>query len=134
MLTFILPLASAFICAGIEWLRIKVSHGEVENINKLWSVTIGVIFFAISLAASVNYYDDILPGHVLTYALYYAGCRGLIYDPLLNAFRGLRLDYFSDHTNSLLDNLSRNLGGFYALRAISILFMLIFGYLWHLRY
>jgi hypothetical protein len=134
MLTFILPVISAIVCSGIEYLRIKSVHGKVDNVNKLWSVTIGVVFFAVSLACSVSYYDDILPGHVFTYALYYAGCRGLIYDTFLNAFRGLPFDYFSDHTNSLVDKLSRNLGGFWALRLISLLVTIVFGYLWHMRY
>ena len=133
MLTFILPILSAILCASIEYIRIISVHGEVDNVNKLWSVTIGVVFFAISLAGSVNHYDNIMPGHVLTYAIYYAGCRGLIYDPLLNAFRGLSFDYFSDHTNSKVDNLMRNLGGFWASRAISLLLMVIFGYIWHMR-
>jgi len=132
MLTFILPALSAVLAAFIEWLRIDSKRGKVANVSKFVSVNIAVIFFVLCLALSVDYYTEVTPGAVLCYALYYIGCRGLFYDVCLNAFRGLRLDYFSDHTNSLIDNLSRNLGGFYALRAVSVLFTIVFGYLWQL--
>jgi len=130
MLSLGYPIISALLCAVIEYLRIKSTHGKVENVSKFWSVTIAFVFFGLCLALSVNYYDDIMPHHVLYYALYFVGCRGLFYDVLLNAFRGLPFDYFSDHTNSLTDNLSRNLGGFWALRGISLFLYIIFGYLW----
>jgi len=132
MLTFILPVISAIICAAIEYLRIKATQGKVANVSKFWSVTIAFVFFGFCLALSIDYYDHILPHHVLFYGLYFAGCRGLFYDVCLNAFRGLRLDYFSNHTNSRTDILFRNLGGFWALRLLSVLFVVIFGYLWQL--
>ena len=132
MLTFILPIVSAIVCAFIEYLRIKSTHGKVANVSKFWSVTIALLFFGICLALSVDYYDNILPWHVLYYGFYFTGCRGLFYDMCLNAFRGLRLDYFSNHTNSRIDNYFRNLGGFWALRGISAFTSLIFGYLWQL--
>ena len=130
MLTLILPVCAAIICAFIEWLRIDSKHGKVANVSKFWSVTISFVFFGFSLALSIDYYDHILPHHVLFYGLYFAGCRGLFYDVCLNAFRGLRLDYFSNHTNSRTDIVFRNLGGFWALRAVSLITSLIFGYLW----
>jgi hypothetical protein len=130
MLTFILPVISAVICAGIEYFRIKAAHGKIDNVNKFWSVNIAFVFFGLCLALSVDYYDYILPHHVLFYALYFIGCRGLFYDVCLNLFRGLPFDYFSKTTNSLTDNLFRNLGGFWALRAVSLFTYLIFGYLW----
>jgi hypothetical protein len=130
MLSLGYPIIAALLCALIEYLRIESVKGKVENVSKFWSVTIAFVFFGICLALSVDYYDYILPHHVLYYALYFIGCRGLFYDVLLNAFRGLPFDYFSDHTNSLTDNLSRNLGGFWALRGISLFLYIIFGYLW----
>ena len=130
MLTFILPAISAIICAAIEYLRIKSTQGKVANVSKFWSVTIAFVFFGFCLALSVDYYNHILPHHFLFYGLYFAGCRGLFYDVCLNAFRGLRFDYFSNHTNSRTDNLFRNLGGFWSLRAVSLITSLIFGYLW----
>ena len=132
MSSFILPIISAILCAVIEYLRIKSTHGKVANVSKFWSVTIALLFFGICLALSVDYYDNILPWHVLYYGFYSTGCRGLFYDMCLNAFRGLRLDYFSNHTNSRIDNYFRNLGGFWALRGISAFTSLIFGYLWQL--
>jgi hypothetical protein len=132
MLTFILPALSAILAAFIEWLRIANKRGKVPNVSKFISVNIAVILFIVCLALSVDYYSEVTPGDVLVYGLYYIGCRGLFYDVCLNAFRGLRFDYFSDHTNSLIDNLSRNFGGFWALRLLSVLFVVIFGYLWQL--
>jgi hypothetical protein len=130
MLTFILPALSAILAAFIEWIRIVNKHGKVANVSKFISVNIAVVFFIVCLALSVDYYSVVNPGDVLVYALYYIGCRGLFYDVCLNAFRGLRLDYFSNHTNSRTDNLFRNLGGFWVLRAVSLITSLIFGYLW----
>lgn len=132
MLTFILPALSAILAAFIEWLRIANKRGKVANVSKFISVNIAVIFFIVCLALSVDYYSEVNPGDVLVYALYYIGCRGLLYDVCLNLFRGLPFDYFSETTNSFTDNLSRNFGGFWALRLLSILFVVIFGYLWQL--
>lgn len=132
MLTFIYPVLSAILAAFIEWIRIDRKHGNVTNIGKFVTVNIAVILFIFCLALSVNYYDSIGLGHVLCYALYYTGCRGLFYDPLLNLFRGLPLSYFSTYTNSRFDKLSANLGGFWASRCISLFTSLIFGYLWQL--
>lgn len=130
MLTFIYPLLFAILAAFIEWLRIRSVHGRVANVSKFISVNIAVVLFIGCLALSIDYYDEVNPGHVLVYGLYYIGCRGLIYDVCLNAFRGLPFDYFSETTNSFTDNLSRKFGGFWALRAVSLLLSLIFGYIW----
>ncbi len=130
MITFILPVLSAILAAFIEWLRISGQHGKVANVSKFISVNIAVILFIVCLALSVDYYSVVNPGDVLVYALYYIGCRGLFYDVCLNIFRGLPFDYFSKTTNSFTDNFSRNLGGFWVLRAVSLITFLIFGYLW----
>lgn len=130
MLTFILPVLSAILAAFIEWLRISSQHGKVANVSKFISVNIAVILFIVCLDLSVDYYSVVKPGDVLVYALYYIGCLGLFYDVCLNLFRDLPFDYFSKTTNSFTDNLSRNLGGFWVLRAVSLITFLIFGYLW----
>jgi hypothetical protein len=133
MLTFIFPIISAVLCAGIEYLRIKLAHGKVYNINKLWTINIGVVFFVISLASSVSYYDDIMPDDVLFYILYYVGCRGLIYDVVLNLLRGLKYNYISHTTNSLIDRIFTNKYSFIVIKFAYLLIMIIFGVLWQLR-
>lgn len=133
MLTFILPILSAIVCASIEYARIVSVKGQVDNVNKLWSVTIGVVFFVVSLALSVSYYDDIMPDDVLFYAIYYSGCRGLFYSPTLNALRGLRFDYFSDSTNSIIDSFFSKIGGFWASMVAYLIITIISGFIWLLR-
>ena len=134
MLTYLLPIFSASACAGIEWYRIHRLKGTADNVNKFWTVNFAIYFFALCLMGSVNYYDEVGFFDVIWYGFCYTGIRGIFYDPLLNAFRGLNFAYFSNHTNSKVDKLAANFGGFWALRAISILTAAIFGYLWHLRY
>ena len=117
-MTLTYPILSAIIAAFIEWVRIKLSFGRVSNVNKLWTYTIGVIFFAASLSLSVNYYDDISPLYVLCYALHFASVRGVIYDPLLNLLRGLPIDYKSKTTNSVIDAMIGNKMSFILYRSI----------------
>ena len=133
MLTLILPVFAAIICAVIESIRIRFSYGDVENINKLWTITIGVILFVVCLALSVNYYDDIMPGDVLSYAIYYAGWRGMMYDVTLNLLRGLPFNYVSNTTNSIFDRLLVRKDTFFAIKFVFLLIVVIFGYLWQLR-
>ena len=133
MLTFILPIISAILCAVIEYIRIKVTHGKVANISKFWSVTIAFVFFGLCLALSVDYYDYILPHHVLFYGLYFVGCRGLIYDVVLNLLRGLKYNYISSTTNSIFDRIFVRDSTFFVLKIVFLLIMIIFGGLWQLR-
>jgi hypothetical protein len=133
MLTFILPIISAILCAVIEYIRIKVTHGKVANISKFWSVTIAFVFFGLCLALSVDYYDYILPHHVLFYGLYFVGCRGLIYDVVLNLLRGLKYNYISSTTNSIFDRIFVRRYTFFVLKIVFLLIMIIFGGLWQLR-
>jgi hypothetical protein len=133
MSSFILPVISAFLCAVIEYLRIKSTHGKVANISKFWSVTIAFVFFGLCLALSVDYYDYILPHHVLFYGLYFVGCRGMIYDVTLNLFRGLKYNYTSYSTNSIFDRIFVRYSTFFVLKIVFLLIMIIFGYLWQLR-
>ncbi len=128
MISLILPIAAALLCALIEYGRIIWSFG-VDNVNKLWSVTIGVIFFAVCLALSVNYYDEIWPHHVAVYALYYACCRGVFYDIALNLLRGLSIDYKSSTTNSKIDKFTYKYS-FWLIKSVYLGITIATGYLW----
>ena len=133
MLTLILPVCAAIICAFIEWLRIDSKHGKVANVGKFVSVNIAVILFVVCIALSVDYYDDIMPGDVLCYMLYYIGWRGMMYDITLNLLRGLDIDYVSKTTNSKIDRLFVTKDTFWSIKFVYLLIVVIFGYLWQLR-
>jgi len=132
MLTFILPVISAILCAVIEYIRIKVTHGKVANISKFWSVTIAFVFFGLCLALSVDYYDDVMPDQVLIYGLFYAGCRGFLYDIVLNMLRGLSISYKSGTTNSLTDNILNKAMSFWTIRAVYLAVSLFLGLIYSL--
>jgi hypothetical protein len=127
-MTLIYPIFAAVICAVIEFIRIMKSWG-VPNVNKLWTITIGVIFFIICLALSVGYYDNILLYHVLIYAMYFSACRGLVYDILLNTLRGLPVDYKSKSTNSKLDQMLIKFD-FWLIKAFYLVLGILSGMLW----
>lgn len=127
-MTLIYPIFAAVICAVIEFIRIMKSWG-VPNVNKLWTITIGVIFFAICLALSVTYYDDIRLYLLLIYAMYYAACRGVIYDILLNLFRGVGIGYKSSTTNSQLDQMLVRFD-FWLLKSFYLVLGILSGLLW----
>lgn len=133
MLTLILPVCAAIICALIEYVRIFYSYGRLSNINKFWTINIAVVLFVVCLALSVDYYDDIMPGDVLCYLLYYIGWRGMMYDVTLNTLRGLKLDYVSNTTNSIIDRLFVTKDTFWSIKFVYLLIVVIFGYLWQLR-
>lgn len=126
-LTLIYPSIAAVIATVIEYLRIRSVHGEVLNVNKIWSITIGGALFGACMALSVNYYDDISPADALWYALFYSCSRGFVYNPLLNLFRGLPVNYMSSTTNSKIDRLFRS---FWLKQSLYLIGMTIFGYLW----
>ena len=127
-MTLIYPIFAAVICAVIEFIRIMKSWG-LPNVNKLWTITIGVIFFAICLALSVTYYDDIRLYLLLIYAMYYAACRGVIYDILLNLFRGVGIGYKSSTTNSQLDQMLVRFD-FWLLKSFYLVLCILSGLLW----
>lgn len=129
-MTLIYPIASAVICAIIEAARIFVSYGHRYNVNKVWTYTIGISFFGLSLAFSVGYYDEIWPLDVMCYMIYYASVRGVIYDPLLNVLRGLPVDYKSKTTNSKIDRVIGNRVQFWVLRIIYLAIAIISGFIW----
>ena len=116
---FVYPISAAIVCAVIEWIRISIAHGQKTNINKVWTYTIGALFFGISLAFSLDYYDNSEFFKIVSYGVCYAACRGVVYDPLLNVLRYLPVDYKSKSTNSVIDRyLNIN---FYLLRFIYLL-------------
>ena len=127
-MTLIYPIIAAIFCAIIEYIRIMQSWGA-PNVNKLWTITIGVIFFAICLSLSVGYYDEIWPYHVAIYGLYFASCRAIVYDIMLNILRGLPMDYRSRTTNSQHDQMTANIN-FWAVKGFYLFLGLISGYLW----
>jgi hypothetical protein len=130
MLTFILPAISAILCAAIEYIRIKLTYGKVVNVSKFWSVTIAFVFFGICLALSVDYYDDVMPIQILIYGIYFAGCRGFMYDIVLNLLRGLSISYKSWSTNSLIDNILNPTMSFWAIRVVYLAVSLFFGWIY----
>ena len=105
MITLILPFFASVLSAIIEYSRIRFSHGRLGNVNKFWTINIGVVLFIVCLSLSLDYYDDVSPIDVLVYLIYYASCRGMIYDITLNTLRGLRIDYVSITTNSIIDRI-----------------------------
>jgi len=129
-MTFIYCIFAAIISALIEALRIKLSKGKVDNINKLWTYTIGFCMFGVCLALSVGYYDEIWPLDVMCYMIHFASVRGVIYDPLLNLLRGLSVGYTSKSTNSIIDRAVGNRVNFWVLRIIYLAIALISGFIW----
>jgi hypothetical protein len=134
MMTFLLPVLSAAVCAGIDALRIKLSYGKVANINKIWTYTFGILFYGLCLALSVNYYDHVTIFAAAFYGIYFIGCRGVFYDPLLNGLRGLPIDYISSNTNSILDQIFYAKVNFYDLRILYFIITLIGGFGWQQLY
>jgi len=116
ILDYLHPIFAAIITAIIEAIRIRLSYGRVRNVNKLWTYTIGFLAFGVCLALTLDYFEDAPFFKVMFYGVYFASCRGLIYDIVLNTFRGLPIDYKSKSTNSIIDmNINVN---FYLLRLI----------------
>lgn len=130
MLTLILPILSAILAAFIEWLRIDSKHGLVANVGKFVSVNIAVILFIICLALSVDYYDDISPTDIAVYLIYYASCRGMLYDIILNTLRGLDIDYVSKTTNSIIDRLFVRKSTFWIIKFIYLILAALSATVW----
>lgn len=128
-MTLIYPILFAAVCAVIEAARIRSTYGKVANINKLWTITIAILFFGVSLLLSVDYYDNILPYHIVIYGIYFACCRGVVYDILLNILRGLRADYKSESTNSKIDQMLDSFD-FWLMKAFYITLGILMGVLW----
>jgi len=96
--------------ALIDALRIKYAQGKQENINHEVSVALAV--FAGMAAFGFSRMDLIGGGWVglwqmIPIFLGFIAIRFLLYDPFLNAFRHLPIDYESSTTSSYVDNHSR---------------------------
>jgi uncharacterized membrane protein (DUF2068 family) len=123
------PIISAIVCALIDSIRIRVSHGRLINIGKTITFIVGAILYGVSLALSVDYYDEIGLWHVLIFGIYYASIRGIIYDPVLNVLRGLNISYKSKTTNSQIDIIVGSRISFWGLRFVYTLFSIPSGIL-----
>lgn len=103
----IIPLASYILAtvaaAGIEWLRLKIQHGKVSNLNKRVSVAIGF-----GLWLLVVWMLGLWHVQVLLFGIACVGLRGVFYDPVLNLFRRKPIDHEAYTTNSLTDQLERD--------------------------
>jgi len=130
MLTLILPFFASVLAAIIEYLRIRFSHGRLSNVNKFWTVNIGVVLFIVCLALSLDYYDEVSPIDVLIYLTYYASCRGMVYDIILNILRGLSIDYASKTTNSIIDRLFVNKSTFWITKFMYLIIAALSAIAW----
>lgn len=94
---------AVLLSAFIEGLRIEAVKGQWLNVPKWVSVLIaaalnGVIFW---ICGFEKWYY-VIPEMIFV--------RGAIYDPVLNRLRGLKWNYISERTNSLLDRLEAKIG------------------------
>jgi len=130
-MTLLYPLYATIICAFVDYLRIKLSFGKVENVDKFWTISIGIISFTICLDLSFLYTDELTPLMVLVYLLYYVSLRLTFYSPILNILRGLDIFYRSSTTNSRIDQLLNK----YKITPLAVLLIgfflsFVFGYIW----
>ena len=88
------------IAAHIDAIRIK--NSKKANINHTYSVLIGFAFFLI-VVVLFNIIGTLLNVKWIIFAFICIGIRGVFYDPALNLFRGLSIDYTSKTTTSLTD-------------------------------
>jgi hypothetical protein len=130
-MTFLYPFFANILASFIDYLRIKLSFGKVQNVDKFWTISIAIVFFALCLDLSFSYYDEISPLKVLVYLIYFSFVRLLIYSPILNLLRGLPILYRSKTTNSKVDQFLNN----YNISPLlvvnfAILGTILFGYIW----
>ncbi len=96
-------ITAVFLSAFIEGIRIEGVKGKVFNVKKWVSVLIGAALFGVVLLIfGLNKWYFILPEMLFL--------RATLYDPVLNRLRGLKWDYVSTSTNSLLDRLEAKIG------------------------
>jgi hypothetical protein len=101
-------IAATLLSVLIESIRIRISYGKVQNVNKVVSFIIGATLFSFCLVLIyTDYYYTPNPIEVGLYTLFYASVRGVLYDPLLNLWTGKKLDYVSTNTNSVVDWIER---------------------------
>lgn len=124
-LFYFLPFIAAIILAFIEAYRIRRNLG-IPNIDKRWTYFYMFIAYVFCIILSVGYHDNFSFLKAGVYLLYYAGVRGLIYNPLLNLLRGLKFDYYSKTTNSIIDQL---FGSFWRVFFVSLFTWIISFYI-----
>lgn len=114
ILRIILQALITILSAYVESIRIKKTWGKVININKI--ITNGIMLVGTGLIAWLTYTDL---KDLIFFGIMAAFERGVLYDPFLNKFRELKVDYQSDTTNSKLDKLEKLLHwGFWKQRRI----------------
>lgn len=99
----LLIIAAVLLCVAAETIRIKVMHGKVVNISKKITRRIAAGLFAVIVVIckpwhDVNHWLIAIP-LIAVYAVSYAGCRGTLYDPLLNVI-ALKRKLWQDSTTT----------------------------------
>lgn len=97
-LAYLLP---TILLAYVDKSRIKSTFGEVQNIDKKFSWSLGVIV-AILIYLYCHDWDCTVSWDWLFFFEAIA-IRGIFYDPALNLFRRKKIDYRSKTTNSKTD-------------------------------
>lgn len=82
----------------VESIRIKNSWGIKKNINKFITFLIGIFGPVLILI-----FFDMNLFKIIVFLISCIMIRGILYDPFLNYFRGLKIDYQSSTTNSKVD-------------------------------
>lgn len=108
MITYILVIVAVLLCWVAEAIRIKVMHGKVVNVSKRITRIIAYCLFIPVVFIGKPW----LFGFWACASLVgmYVGCRGTLYDPLLNIFP-LKRKWWQDSetTNSNGDRFEREL-------------------------
>lgn len=130
-MTLVYPLLATMLCAFIDFIRIKLSFGKIQNVDKFWTISIAIFLFTVCLDLSFTYSDEITPLMVLVYLIYYLFLRLTFYSPLLNVLRGLDVFYRSTSTNSKIDQLliKYNISPL-AVLIVGFIMTFIFGFIW----
>ncbi len=102
ILRIILQALITILSTYAESIRIKKTWGKVININKVITTLIMVIGTGLIAWGTYTNLKDLI-----FFLIMAAFERGVLYDPFLNKFRELKIDYQSDTTNSLLDKLEK---------------------------
>lgn len=112
----------------IESIRIKRSWGKTDNVDKMVTWGVGILFYGLYLGIIYwhRYHSLQNPLEVLADTSYYVLWRGVIYDPLLNLLTGRKIDYVSKTTNSIQDRIEKYLGiSFWTQRSICVLLIIL---------
>lgn len=131
IMTLVYPIFATILAAFIDYLRIRFSYGQTQNIGKFLTVNIAALLFALCLGLSVGYYDLLSPLDVVVYLVYYVLIRLCIYSPLLNVMRGLYIFRVSRTTNSKVDQffIRHNIPPVVVM-LVALIGALIFGLVW----